>query len=534
MMQEFTIIPILGRKTDVPANHASLFKFIGDRVALTHDTGGINFDTSRKRGACSKSYGYTQWSNSATAAATKCQGLFELFDGSNRDHLFVDNGNIYYYDSALDPVEIEDSGSTAFATDDVDLYSIIQIGSYAVFTDRGEHTPYKWKNGDANLSKLCASGTEYKYRYHLSFQRRVIGLYTTETNGDIIVRWSTDWPTTAITSLNFPATNQLYIPNDDSLVGGATMGYNKCYLYCEGSIQELVYFPSYTTPFKLYTVVPQQGSVNHHNVVNLGDRHLLFNRNYGFCEYRGGTQFPYGGRPISDNIEADINTINSDYYNLIVGAFVPLTREAVWTVPIGGGSIFNQLWFYNIDTGQWRFEDKTMRYVDNWRMYTGFTWNDLVTELGGADAVWTDAGTQTWAYYTSMRDRLAYANTDGHLYYHTAEALAGSNLDSYRIEPILDFGDGKVKKLLKEIWFDLGLSGDYSIDVSHRGGDTVGEVLAASWASLPSLSHSSPDRPVIHTNNSARYHQIKFGTDLKDEKYEVSKIIFKYDLQGDA
>ena len=346
------------------------------------------------------------------------------------------------------------------------------------------------------------------------------------------MRWSTAWPTTAITSLNFPAANQLYIPNDDSLVGGVTIGAGRCFLMSQNSIQELVYYPDYESPFRLYTVVPFQGSVNHQNMIGLGDRVLLFNRNYGFCEYRGGIEFPYG-KPISENIEKDLQGINTDYYDLIVGCFIPLIREVVWTVPAGGNSTPDQLWFYNIDTGQWRFEDKAMRYVSNWRMYENYTWNDLITELGGAGITWVAAGSNTWAYYVSMRDRLVYANTNGILNYHTSEGLAGSDLDGYRVEPVLDFGDAKAKKLLKEIWFELSYSGAFSIDVSYRGGNTVGEIDTTAWTALDSLSHNSPDKPVIYCSQSNRYHQIKWGTNLKNEKWEVNGITFKFDIQSE-
>jgi len=528
---DFKIIPILGRKTDVPADDPSLFRFIGENVAETHDVGGLNFDLNRKRRACTKSYGYTEWSTSATSQATKCLGLFELYDGSNRDHIFFDNGKCYVYDSSLDPQLTEDSESTTFATDNVDLYSIIKVGSYMVFADRAEHTPYKWKNGDANLTKLCASGTEYKFRYLVSFARRVIGLYSDQTDGNIDIRYSTDWPTTAITSLNYPAANQLWVPNDDPITGGATMGMDRCFIYCEDSIQQLVYYPDYVAPFRAYTIVPHQGSVNHHSIVALGDRHYLFNKNYGFCEYRGGNQFPYGGKPISNDIESDILEIASDYYNIIVGTFVPFTREVVWTVPMGGYSIPTHLLFYNIDTGQWRFEDKAMRYVDHWRMYGSYTWNDFITDLGGTEAVWTSAGTNTWAYYTSMRERLVYANTDGKLYYQDSEALNGSALDGYRIEPVLDFGDAKREDLLSEIWFDLAISGNYSIHNYHRSGDTLGEVEGASWTALDTLSHYSPALPKINVGKTNRLHQIKWRTDAANEKFQVNGITFRFEPQ---
>ena len=533
-MKSFKIIPILGRKTDVMADDESLFRFISENIALTHDTGGINFDITEKANACSKSKGYEKWSNSANAQATKCLGLYELIAGSTRDHIFFDNGKCYIYDSGLDPAAMQDSGSTTFATHDIDLYSIITVGAYMVFADRAEHEPYKWKHGDATLSKLIASGTHYKFRYLVPFQRRVIGLYSDQTDGDIEVRWSTSWPGTAIGDLNFPATNQLYIPNDDSIMGGALMGHDRCYIYCKDSIQQLVYYPDYSAPFRCYTVVQKQGCECHHSIINLGDRHLLFNRNYGFCEYRGGHTFPYGGRSLSDPIEDLIQGISADYYNLIVGTFIPLTKEAVWAVPLDSSSTPSHLLFYNIETGQWRVEDKSMRYVDEWRLVGNYTWNDLITDAGGAGSDWSGVSSNSWAYYASVKQRLVYANTDGHLYNRDGDDIDGSNLDGYRIEPAMHFGRDFEYKLLKEIWFGIALSGSYSIDVSHRSGNTMGELIGASWTSLGSVSCDDNSRPVLHCDKNARYHQIKWGTNLKDERFRVTDIVFKYELGSDV
>jgi hypothetical protein len=450
-----------------------------------------------------------------------------LYDGTNRDHIYFDNGKCYVYDASLDPVVKEDSGSTTFATDNVDLYSIIQVGSYMVFADRAETTPYKWKNGDANLTKLCASGTEYKFRYLVNFQRRVIGLYSDQSEGNIDVRWSTDWPTTAITSLNYPAANQLYIPSDDPIVGGATMGQDRCYIYSENSISQLVYYPDYTAPFRCYTVVPQQGGVNHHSIVNIGDRHYFFNRNYGFCEYRGGKDIV----PISRDIKTDVESFDSDYYDVMVGSYVPFTREVVWTVAADSNSTPSALYFYNIDTQQWRKEDKAMRFVDSWRMYDNYSWNELIAEIGGT-GIWSDAGAKSWGYYASMRERLVYSNTDGKLYYQDADAIAGTdNLDGYRVEPIIALAGKGVRTKLKEIWFDMSEVGNYSIDVNYRGGSTAGEVEAASWTSIGSVSCNSPEFPVLRMDKTDYLHQIKWGTNLDSEKFGVSEIRFKFTVE---
>lgn len=535
-MAEFRIIPILGRKTDTPADDLSLFQSAGEGVALTHDVGGINFSNVRKRNACSKSFGYAAWSSAANAQATKCLGLFELYDGTNRDRFMWDNGKVYVFDAALAPSDVTAAGVT-HGTNNADLVCAIKVGSYVVFTDAGKGTtPYKWKNADAAATKLIASGTEYKFKFIESFQRRVIGLFSDQTDGNIELRYSTSWPGTAITSLNFPATNQLYIPNDDPATGIRAMGKDRCFVYSENSIHSLDYYVDYNIPFRLRNVVDGQGAVNQQSIVNMGDRHYLYNKNYGFCEFRGFS-FPHNGRPISDDIELDLQSMNADYLNLITGVAYPLRREICWSVPLNGNSTPDTLLFYNIDTGQWRKHDKAMRFVDVWKAYTSFTWNDLIAALGGAGAVWSTAGSNTWAYYTAMRERLVYANTNGYVYQHTSEALAGAaNFDGHRIEPIMDFGDKKHYKFLAEIWFDIAYSGDFSIDVYYRGGDTLGEVITTSWSSIGSVSCNNNERPVLHcpsdVNTSNRLHQIKWGTDLANEPFQVNGITFVYNPSG--
>lgn len=531
-MNTFKIIPILGRKTNVPADDPSMFRFVSQGIALTHDAGGINFDLDRKRNACSKSYGRHQWDAAATSEATRCMGLFELYDGTNRDHIFCDNGKIFVYDATLTPVDV--SGGVTFANDITDLYSIIKVGAYAVIADRAENTPYKWKNGDAAVSKLAASGTEYKFRYLESFQRRVIGAYSDQTDGNIDIRWSTSWPGTAITSLNFQAANQLYIPNDDPITGIGVMGSDRCFVYCEESIQQIFYYPDYETPFRIITIVPKQGFTNHHGIVNFGDRHYGFNRNFGFCEFRGN-QFPVNGRPISEDIDNDLWDINTDYYGLIVGTAVPLTDQIVWTVPTTGEAFCNKLYFYNYLTGQWTIEDKTARYVDSWKMYEDYTWEDLIADLGGAGTLWSAAGSDSWAKYISLKERLAIANTDGHLYQRVGETDSGSDIDGYRIEPILHFGDPQRYDILNEIWFEITYSGSFSIDVYHRSGNTVGEVVASGWTSIGSISCNSAARPIVTGfSKPARLHQIKWGTNLASESFQVNGITFKFTMDSNA
>ncbi len=294
----------------------------------------------------------------------------------------------------------------------------------------------------------------------------------------------------------------------------------------------MIFYPDFVSPFRIFTVVPTQGSVNHHSIINLGNRHFMFNRNYGFCEYRGDNQFPAGGKPISENIESDVLDINSTFYDMIVGTFWPLTRELVWAVPAGGNSTPNQLWFYNLDTGQWRFEDKAMRFLADWLIGPSFTWNDFIAALGGAGAVWTAAGDNSWAFYTSERQQLVYSNTDGHVNHQTSEGIVGGNLDGNRVEPVLHFGDRARFDTIKKIWFDMGnVSSTFTIDVYHRSGNTCGELLAQSFGSaIGTVSLDSPYVPVLdpYPQKTARLHQIKWGTPAVNEKFQVSGITFEF------
>jgi len=522
-MNTFKIIPVLGKKNDVLPDDNSMLRMVSENIALSHAAGGQNFSLKRKRNACTKSSGKIQKSGSANAQKTICMGMFELYDGTNRNHFYFDNGLVYNYDSSWDPVEVAVGTPVTFAKDSGDLYSIIRVGAYIVWADRAEHEPHKWDHGDANSTTLIASGTHYKFRYLVSFQRRVIGLYSDQTNGNIDIRWSTDWPTTAITSLNFPATNQLWVPNDDPITGGATLGRDKCYVLCENSIQQLVYYPDYTTPFRCYTVVTDQGSANYHSIVDANGSLYFYNMDLGFCSYNGGSILT----PISDDILPDLRTMNTTYLPLIVGKHIALDRQIHWTVPLDGASECTHIVIYNYDTGQWEIEDKAARWIDQWNLYSTQTWTTLIVAVGGT-GLWSDAGAARWADFTAASNVPVYGGTDGHFYSKGGESDAGSDIDGYREEPILSFGNSRRFDNLLEVWFDIGEIGNFSIDVSYRSGNTTGEIRDSGWSSLGNITCGSPYASRLPVNKNARLHQIKWGTDADAEKFVVNGIEFKY------
>jgi hypothetical protein len=539
-MNTFKIIPILGQKTCVSQADMSLFRFGDDpNVAFTYCVDSQNVDYDIVRNSVSKSFGKTIWSNSAAATTQNCLGMFELFDGTNRSHwVFMGDGagkgRAFRYDSSRDPALIQDAGTTELADDIDSLYTAIRVGAYMVFTDYGEHTPYKADYNDATLTKLIdpsgASGyTEYKFRYLETFQRRIIGAYSDQTNGSFEIRWTDALPDLS-SDVEFPAANQLYMPGDDPIAGIKRLGNNACLLYGQNSINRIDYYANYAAPFGIINTVAGQGAVNHHSIIAKGNTQYFFNKNYGFCATNGTSEFPLGGKPISDDIETLVEAINSNYYNRIVGSDISNTPTIVWTVPAEGSSTPNKLYFYDTQTGNWSIQDKAMRFINAWQVSSNVTW----TQLAALYVTWQlmiNAGLR-WGDLFTSGNRIVFSNTDGHTYYLSGYSDNTANYDSYRTEPAINFGGNNFKSLLLEIEFALSKVGNYNIYCRYRGADSPGEIENASWELLPSVNCNSPSNAITRLAKLNKYHQIKWGTSGANENFSINGITFKYSQEG--
>jgi hypothetical protein len=474
-----------------------------------------------------------------------CLGMIEATTGGTTHRWAAfgngsDEGTLVRYDSARYPQRVSDvaghSGAVQFASGALDYYSMIDFGGFMIFADRAETTPYCCTSSANTLSKLVDSGTEYKVRYLETFQNRIIGAYVDTaqiTDGDISIIWTGILPTPG-TSCTFgtgnPPTNHLFRPNDDPITAIKKMGMNACYLYGENSIDRIDYYPNYTVPYGITNRVVGAGFTNQQSIVDVGGRHLGFDRNYGFCEYRGGVEFPYGGRPISESIEEDVASINPTYFNHITGSFIRQTQKVYWSVPAGGSATPSKIFAYDMVSGGWEIEDFPAYHLNPWVLYSTTSWQDLI-DLGYS--TWDDFGTQRWGNLVAENPVLVLSNSDGKVYMRTGESDNGSAFEGYRIEPIVDFGSPEDRDLLLEIWFSLssGMS-DYNIHVWHRSGDTVGECENAGWDALTDINCNSPANPVIYLDKLGRYHQIKWGTDGANETFQVNSIEFKYVRQG--
>jgi hypothetical protein len=534
--QRFRIVPVGGLRTSVPQDDISLLKPVSEGTVVSHDVGGQNVDYQRTRNTCSKSCGYTPITTAPIANAVQCQGLFELWDGANRDLIVFYDGIGYYIHpdtgtpTRITPTDVEFS-TTNFS------FSMCQYGSYLIFTD-GILTPYKWAHSyidkgdfaDKLIQKKRA--TEYIFKYLEVYQGRIIGAYTDQENGDIEIMWTENLPN--LETLEFPSSNSQFKPGTDIITGIKRLGANACILYGETSINRIDYYPDVTNPFGIVTTIEHQGCACQSSIVALPDRHFLFNHDFGFIEYAGGVQF----QPISLDIEDLINEIPWDWAQRIVGTFIPSSRECVWTIP---GAVISRpawLYYYDITNTRWRRSPRVMLWLDNWVVEDlSPTWTDEDTAYDTFTGIVT-AGYNRWIDLFQRHKKLVYSGKDGHIYYEDTEAENTAAFSGYRIEPILDFGDPDRKDFLTQITFGLGNGGKWYIDVFWRGGETAHEVESATWHQVGSLYCDSPEKAVVYpwrvtgeplTN---RLHQIKWGTDGADEKFEVNHIEFYFEPQG--
>ena len=527
-MKSFVTYPVLGLNTNVPITDMSLLKMIGENSAQTYCVDGRNIDFARTRNSCSKSVGRGLWSNGTVVTPSYCLGIFELYDGTNRVVWMVYDGNVYRYDSARDPQEVADAGATAFASGVADFYSFIRYGSYMVFADRAEHTPYCSDYNDANLLKLISGGTEFKFRYLESFARRIIGAYSDQSNGNIDIRWTNANPTPNSDCV-FAAANQLFVPNDDPITGIKKMGNNACYVYCEDSINRLDYYSNYSAPFGFTTIIDGQGATNHHSIINENNINYFYNKNYGFCAYDGGSQVI----PISREIENWVRDIKLSITPHIIGASLPYKNQLVWTVPLEGSSTPNALLLYDYVENKWSRRDIVVHYVSPFIAATDVTWTKLVTELGYT--TWESLGNQRWTDLINEQPSLAVSATDGKLYSLSTESDNTSAMDGYRVEPAISFGKGNFSILL-EIWFSIVSGGDYDLYVYYRSGNSNNEISAANWITVEEVSLDNPRNAVCRLESvvqkSARFHQIKWGTDAANEMFSINQIEYVYQSES--
>ena len=474
----------------------------------TFDVGGINCEYTSVLNATTTVEGYQKYSG--TALTNPYQALYLLDNGSNSDLICLSGGKFYYYDSNKNPVNIDAATPVTFSTSG--FLSLIQFGDYAVFGDNSE-TPYKWSHGDANLTKLIQSGTEYKFKYLETFQQRIFGIYSDQTNGQIEIRWTDALPSWA--SLSFPSDNQLYKPDNDlGFTGIKRRGNNQCYVYGKDSILSLDYFPNSVREFGLNLQTTEIGTENHWSIVDTGYSHIFYDRFKGFIEYFGGNKY----KIISDPIRPLLDTIAYSYQGEIYGISRPRQNEIAYFVPLDNSSTNNAILVYNLDAKEWRREPRSFCLGYKSSLTTSsMTWTDFIATYG---TTWPTG--YSWASALG-RENEFYGASDGNLYTTGGVSEDGSAYDSYRIEPIISLEQPERWLRLQEIRFYDTFSSSENIQVYWRGGLTEHGCLNASWESLGSLNSEY----TLYFDKSSPFHQFKWGYFDKKARFSVSVIKIK-------
>ncbi len=518
-MPEFRyfIYPHRGLITSVSPYADVLKELVGDGPNAAHirtaSPDMMNVSVQEKPGTCRKADGYQQYTTAANATATRCLGLYELTGEINgtTDHIMVDAGKVYVLDGGLEQDDITGAGVT-LASDQGDIYSFITYGNDLVLADHGEHVPYHWENGDA---AIAACNTTYKARLLEYYKNRILAAYTDQSSGQRDLRWA-DANVVITTNPLFPEGNQLF-SGGRGTISGLKRWSRFCPLYHQHSVMGVDFYEGAETTacFGITDVVSDAGPISPYSVVDALGAHYFFTRDMGFCRFAGGTQL----EPISEEIRNLIDTVHRTYANQVVGTFDRVNKRIIWTVPLYGSTTMSHLLIYYPLTQTWEILDYVAYYVDYWQIYTSAKWSDF-------DGIVANYGDRYLSEYTSANSKVVFANTNGHIYNLGGNDKAGSALDGYRVEPVLDNGDATRMDTILEIIFHCSLGGDFNLNLQYKVGDTPEECWNASWSTAitQNMAPSGQSYIVFKPLFSGRCWTMRYGTDGANEKFGIDKI----------
>lgn len=518
---QLTIYPTGGSNVKTTASGVDLIRPLDTTLTRvqTSDVGGYNWDNTTIEGETRKCIGHSTWD--ATETFT---GLWQAFllvnDGTNQTMSGVNKGLFYTFNPSGASTNINATSPVTFTT--TGPISLIQYGAYAVISSLATE-PYKWMYGDANLTKLIQTGTAYKFKYMEKFNNHLIGAYSDQTNGNIELRWTDALPSFA--SFTFPASNQLYKPDSDvGITGIKTLGNMYCLVYGKNSIHNLVYDANSSVVFSMVPITSNVGTASGFSIVDTGRSHAFFDSNRGFVELAGASSWSV----ISDAITPWVSTITRNSYSKIVGALTISANEIVWAVPTNGSTEPDTLFYYNIVKKSWRREYRgatALGYFD-FQTYNPMSWTGLASASPN-DPEWPSSG--TWeSYVTNYVGNFLFGDsTTGLPCWVLGDDFNGAAFTSWRIEPVFGYPDTTRHKRWQEVHFGISETGNFSIDLEWRTGETEQECKSSPWEVIGSVDCGLGDVSAIYPDKVGRYHQFRWGTSGAGENFKVTTITLK-------
>jgi len=569
-MRRFKLLPLLGLKTDVPADSPILLRPLSEDSAISYDTGGVNVSYRREPGSCSKSYGYSAWSNSAIGSATGCQGMFELEYASYRDNIFWDHGLVYSYDATPDPVQITaaalnydgqtgefavgltltggTSGTTATIARVVDSGTtgtlMLQTISGSGFQDNEAIT-------DSGTGAAVANGTVSNVVFStapgdlMSMIKHTSYVIWADRHYSEPYKWRhTDQRMTPLITLKGATIYKFdYLVEWQRRIIGAYTTVSDIEIRYTDALPTLTAL-EFPTANQLYK--PTTDKIT--GISKMGTNALYLYGEYSISkvEYTGNATLPFYITSMIDDQgcashHSIINVFGTNYF---------FNRDYGFVNYPGGTSLVpSDCISRDIDDLIQGIDPTYYKYIvgKHLPLQKELAW---LVPLAGASSpshiLYYNLDDSTWRYENyaaTFIDAWTRASTeyrkpvfgaaDGHTYQITGDTLPSTaNLDGYRVEPILDFGFPYNQKIVRELWFEIVSGGNYSLDVYYRAGDTTKEVLAASWTSVGSLSLNSPAEPKLNCDILGRKIQIKWGTNVDSEYFSVNGIHFVYDIES--
>ena len=180
----------------------------------------------------------------------------------------------------------------------------------------------------------------------------------------------------------------------------------------------------------------------------------------------------------------------------------------------------------NYQTGAWSIRELPMTSFGEWTVSADAVWNDDEETWDEDNTMWDDSKNSTNAPVSLCGD------ASGYVYKMEGNSKDGSDLSCYAVGPLLDLEDSEHLKRLKRIQFQISREGDYYLDVYIGTADNVEDPIV--WYGPYQMSLDSTSYPWIDPDLSARYFQIKLGTDKMNEPFELSGMVLYYDVRSET
>ena len=302
-------------------------------------------------------------------------------------------------------------------------------------------------------------------------------------------------------------------------------------IYKEGGIVAVTYSGG-DTVFSKELITTAAGLISPTAIVVLPHAHIFAGKD-NIYQFDGNTVVPIGD-PIRNYYLREVKRKDK-----IIGFYNQSTKDVIFAyIDSTGGENRAKALVYNTQLNVWSVRDIGMTAIGDYTEITSLIIDEVQNTYNSQEMQQTVIDGDN----DSTETIIVAGDASGKLYKFDGYDDSRGDYDGYVITKTHHMNEpGKIKRLLR-IQFHVETQGDYDMYVQVRpswSSETPLEQI--DWESLPSYSlrfrntgtEKQVTPPYVDLDLSARYFQIKFGTEHNNEYFKVLGYTLYYQLRGD-